>query len=430
MNIFKPHIDVDGTYIEYNEFKEKALEGLDLNAKKEELKKKKEEAFRDRNIEVDLFFYRKGKIEEKYNEVRKLINEEIKGIKEYEQRLKLTNFILESDIAEAEKEIADLLEEINNLELIRGLTLSSKNKELLQSNESKLLQALYSEYNLGITNTSDVSTGVESLLIEEYNQKLESLLNSRSELENVKNKLKIEAQSKDIKLFKDDLTIITFEKDKAIHKLTENYLNVAIGYSNLIRNTREYLNYIKNFKATKQNRIIETFEKVLLDPSNYLNLITPNSTFMFDEAMDNIFVARYPANKIQDKKGKKLLKDLNMTHSLTPRSSWIMSKILFEAASALSIAAVGNTFTQLIQKSNVEFTESYLSKFNLLFKPESISKRTLSNGLSKATAYSQLINIYVDIANDPRAGYLNMGDRVTPIINTMIDMDLPIDTIL
>jgi hypothetical protein len=199
---------------------------------------------------------------------------------------------------------------------------------------------------------------------------------------------------------------------------------------------KDFVNYYysiqedsKNFKQGKQNKVIEIFDKVLLDPSNYLNLITPNSTFMFDGAMDNIFEALYP-NDIQTKKGKKMPKDLNLTKSLLPRSSWQTKAILDEAGQALGIAAVGNTFTQLIQKANVEFTEDYLKKYKLLFEPESISKRTLSNGLSKATAYSQLINIYVDIANDPRAGYLNMGDRVTPIINTMINMGLAIDTIL
>ena len=313
--------------------------------------------------------------------------------------------------------------------------INSRGEYIEESNEEKI-KGLKEE-------VEDMKSDIEDFKnqLKKDKASLEELSDAYMELDNFIRLLKTPDESllESDKLFKDSLYIDEKDRKSIIRNYIQEIQNVKTLQERKVltyKVNKDFVNYYysiledsKNFKQGKQNKIIEIFDKVLLDPSNYLNLITPNSTFMFDGAMDNIFETLYP-NDIQTKKGKKMPKDLNLTKSLLPRSSWQTKAILDEAGQALSIAAVGNTFTQLIQKANVEFTESYLKKYKLLFEPESISKRTLSNGLSKATAYSQLINIYVDIANDPRAGYLNMGDRVTPIINTMINMGLAIDTIL
>ena len=186
----------------------------------------------------------------------------------------------------------------------------------------------------------------------------------------------------------------------------------------------------KNYKASKQNRIIEIFEKVLLDPNNFINLITPNSTSLFDEAINNVFKIKYSETERQEKKGVIMPNDIVHTNSLLPRNSWDMHRVFGDSGKGLGIAAVGNKFSQLIQKAKVNFTEEYLEKYNLRFKIDNLSNRNFQNGESKATAFSQLINLLVDVANDPRVGYVNMGDEVIPIVNLMINFGIDIEQII
>jgi predicted NAD-dependent protein-ADP-ribosyltransferase YbiA (DUF1768 family) len=193
---------------------------------------------------------------------------------------------------------------------------------------------------------------------------------------------------------------------------------------------KDQLETLTNTKDFYQNRIIEIFDKVLLDPKNFLNLITPNSTFMFDEGINDVFKNKYSENDYVEKDDKLMPKDIKYTNSLLPRYNWITYKNLMDAGKGLGIAAVGNKFSQLIQKAKVNFTEEYIDNYKLLIPIENISNRNLQDGQSKATAYSQLINLLVDVANDPRVGYANMSDEVIPIVNLMINFGIPIQTIM
>jgi hypothetical protein len=148
---------------------------------------------------------------------------------------------------------------------------------------------------------------------------------------------------------------------------------------------------------------------------------------MFDEGINDVFKNKYSENDYVEKDDKLMPKDIKYTNSLLPRYNWITYKNLMDAGKGLGIAAVGNKFSQLIQKAKVNFTEEYIDKYKLLIPIENISNRNLQDGQSKATAYSQLINLLVDVANDPRVGYANMSDEVIPIVNLMINFGIPID---
>jgi hypothetical protein len=139
---------------------------------------------------------------------------------------------------------------------------------------------------------------------------------------------------------------------------------------------------------------------------------------------------RYKSDEYYEKNGKLMPNDIKYTNSLVPRYNWFTFKVLGEAGLGLGIAAVGNAFSQLIQKAKVNFTKEYLSQYNLRLPIGDISTRVLKDGQPKATAYSQLINLLVDVVNDPRVGYANMGDSVIPIVNLMINFGTPIQDIV
>lgn len=272
---------------------------------------------------------------------------------------------------------------------------------------------------------------------------LKTLSDSFTELDNfirILQKPDSELNEED-KTFKDSLYIDEEDRKAIIRRYKAESKEVTTRQKYLsqdLKNDREVLSaiyaqkaLIDNYKAALQNETIDIIQSVLLRPSNFVNLVTPNSTFMFDDAIADVIKAIYVEGEDYTiENGKIKLADVKLTKMFLPKINWEKFNTLYQGKDALGIAAVANTFSQLIQRANVDFTQDYKSGFDLLFKIGTLSSNKLSNGQSKATAFSQAINLYVDIANDPRAGYANMGTKVAPIINMMINMGTPIDQII
>ena len=380
LNIFKPHIDENGNYITNIE-KPTDLDYINLSEIKEKIKAKKETVQKSWEIQSN-------KLQKLYNE--RLINKEevSNNIEELRYTLRETNI-----------EIAFLKEDILIL------------KELNQENKavSNLLITIFSDNAIKNKNLEEIIKEKEDKILKYNND----------------NKLRKELieQFKELST-KSSEEIVRIEKRK---QTQEKYLS---DLNALFIELNDISYKIKNHKGSTQNRIIEIFEKVLLDPNNFINLITPNSTSLFDEAINNVFKVRYTEQERQEKKGVIMPKDIVYTNSLLPRNSWDMHRVFGDSGKGLGIAAVGNKFSQLIQKAKVNFTDEYLEKYNLRFKLGDLSNRNFQNGESKGTAFSQLINLLVDVANDPRVGYVNMGDNVIPIVNLMINFGIDIEQII
>lgn len=380
LNIFKPHIDENGNYITSVE-KPTDLDYTNLSEIKEKINSKKETVQKSWEIQSK-------KLQKLYDE--RLANKEevSNNIEDLRYSLRETNI-----------EIAFLKEDILIL------------KELNQDDKSIS--------NLLITMFSDDAIKNRSLeeLIKEKEDKILQYNND--------NKLRDEL----IKTFK-GLSSKSPEEIARVEKRKQAQEKYLSELNDLFIELNNISYKIKNYKASKQNRIIEIFEKVLLDPNNFINLITPNSTSLFDEAINNVFKIKYSETERQEKKEVIMPNDIVHTNSLLPRNSWDMHRVFGDSGKGLGIAAVGNKFSQLIQKAKVNFTEEYLEKYNLRFKIDNLSNRNFQNRESKATAFSQLINLLVDVANDPRVGYVNMGDNVIPIVNLMINFGIDIEQII
>jgi len=370
LNIFKPHIDENGNYLT-KDMRDSITENLNkIQAEIDQLKVNKKIS--------------STKQSNKYLEIlskAKLTSQEITEILEYRDSLS-------SEIGELYSELKSFSKLDNN-------------------------NPMFSQFSkLGIIE-NNVET--EKELLDKINLKIEEKRKQFSVLEKtidqksiLDNELKTQSEKQKQK---------TLEYNNKIEPLYEQKYSIK--------------KLLKSFdKFSYQNKILELFDKVLLAPNNFLNLVTPNSTFMFDKALDDVFKMRYKSDEYYEKSGKLMPKDIKYTASLLPSNNWDTFRILGEAGLGLGIAAVGNTFSQLIQKAKVNFTEEYLSQYNLRLPIGDISTRVLKDGQPKATAYSQLINLLVDVANDPRVGYANMGDSVIPIVNLMINFGTPIQDIV
>jgi hypothetical protein len=380
LNIFKPHIDENGNYITSVE-KPTDLDYTNLSEIKEKINSKKETVQKSWEIQS--------------NKLQKLYDERLANKEEVSDNIEDLRYSLR----ETNIEIAFLKEDILIL------------KELNQDDKSMS--------NLLITMFSD--DAIKNRSIEELiKEKEDKILQYNND-----NKLRDEL----IKTFK-GLSSKSLEEIARVEKRKQAQEKYLSELNDLFIDLNNISYKIKNYKASKQNRIIEIFEKVLLDPNNFINLITPNSTSLFDEAINNVFKIKYSETERQEKKGVIMPNDIVHTNSLLPRNSWDMHRVFGDSGKGLGIAAVGNKFSQLIQKAKVNFTEEYLEKYNLRFKIDNLSNRNFQNGESKATAFSQLINLLVDVANDPRVGYVNMGDEVIPIVNLMINFGIDIEQII
>lgn len=197
---------------------------------------------------------------------------------------------------------------------------------------------------------------------------------------------------------------------------------------------KEFLNVKKKLQLKKsatlldQNKLLETAKAILLHPSNYFRLITPNSDAIIMKAAKEVF-------------------DLMGINTGEPKGSEIISYLtnlrkwrVVKGKDLLGIVAVANTFFTLMQTYNARFSRDFGLKytrkapaklsivhFGLLSKEEEnkILRIEIGEGgkpytwidatsnfdaegkIMKQEVISQLINVTVDMPGNDKFGYLN-----------------------
>ena len=411
MNTFFPSIGEDGKYKEIGEQKEikKQISLQEFETRKEELKARVQELRRDKNLEIDVFEYRKGRIITKYQEIREAILGDIKDIKDRKDRLKLMQFIYEMDSAQLDLDILDLALEIDAIDANEQLILTSENQELLRRSENMILKALYQK-SLNIDKNTPIDA-MQSVVL----QKLNSVLEAKRELEGIREQLQFENRSQDIKTLREELNIISFEKDKALSILKEGLISTSMEYSELIADTRDLLSYIYNYKDIKQNEIISTISEAVLNPENFINFITPNATYALDSVVEDIIGLIYP--EYVDQNGKINL-DVKLTKMFSQLESYKKQDSLWEQKDVLGISAQANVYSQLFRQANLQMTPF---KTRLVIPQTkdgtySLAADTTGAGTPKSTVFGQVINFNVDAANSPQYSYVNTGIVTAPVM--------------
>lgn len=180
---------------------------------------------------------------------------------------------------------------------------------------------------------------------------------------------------------------------------------------------------IRNYdKKSQQNRIIDIFSQIILQPSNFVDLVTPNSVFVYEDIMEEIVAIYYPELVVNGKPNF----DVKATKMLSSLESYKKFESLLELKDALGIAAQANTFSQLLRQADVFIHQD---KFDTLFSVHRdsegnvlLGKATSVDFYPKSLTIGQFINLYVDAANDPRAGYVNTGLVTAPILFSLLHM--------
>ena len=167
----------------------------------------------------------------------------------------------------------------------------------------------------------------------------------------------------------------------------------------------EYSKYIYakkfNYKLY-QNDIINNSIKILLDISNYYELLLPNSTSNIDKE-DLIY------NVLKSKNGKNFAdqtKGIKGFNAILPQTQNLKFITMFGAMKLLGVFAVNNKFLPIIQKSNLPL-KKYSNFLSTSDKPIAFDKN--ESGVLKSLILSEFINLSVDAPSDDKLGFLNLN---------------------
>lgn len=189
------------------------------------------------------------------------------------------------------------------------------------------------------------------------------------------------------------------------------------------------------------NKIIDLFSEILSDPKTFTKLIRPNDTDLIKGEVNQIAVAI----------GKRTARDIadprpySGTQIYRYRSSLRKFETLLSAKRLLSIFAVNNTFTTLMQQAGVSMNTIYRNTDGydrqvrmMLLSPEERAKIVVNgrinlgdkyavDGTLKQDILNQLINATVDAASDDFFGYVNASYENVNVLCHLINQGVPFD---
>lgn len=196
--------------------------------------------------------------------------------------------------------------------------------------------------------------------------------------------------------------------------------------------------------STKQgysNKIIDLFSEILSDPKNFKQLIRPNDTDLVKPETNEVAVAigKRSSSDIKDPK------PYSGTQIYRYKNNLRKFETLLSAKKLLSIFAVNNTFTTLMQQAGTTHAMNYGLKGGInrsiklfLMSPKEretvvksgrlqLGQKFSVDGNYKQDFYSQLINATVDAASDDFFGYANMSYENVNVLCHLINQGVPFD---
>jgi len=453
LNTFMPNIDNEGNYIT-RKFQTKNEAEIPMLQAMDELKKAKTRIKEEKRVLTNYAFSERAKIKQKiFDRISELKND--LAVHRREKRNLIDEIELNELFKEKNKIYAEMMQLFDEWKTIRKesdnqkFTISQEIRNFLKVNNASFLKAIFDEY----TDLSEETPfyDIKNKLLQDYNDRVITMLDilkaiddriTLSSIIKAKNFEKEELEKYVSNTFTVDGRKTKIKAVKEIPEISELYERIW-GYSfDLSEELNEFRQKAQkaewdffNYKGSLENEIIRVAEEVILRPDNLLNLITPNSTYLFDELIDRLIRINNP--ELVDKQTEKVNTDVKLTKMFSPTVNEDKADSLYQGKDSLGIAAQANTFTKLLAEANVKISAEYLEKnlilFNGLRDSEgniSLAKSKLLNGVSKATAISQLINLYVDIANNPKSGYVNIGTSTAPVLFLGLHMGLPIKNIV
>ena len=191
------------------------------------------------------------------------------------------------------------------------------------------------------------------------------------------------------------------------------------------------------------NKIMKVFSDILEDPATFEKLIRPNDTDIIKPTVNDVAVA---IGKRSAKDAKEA-KPYDRTQIYRYKTNMRKFETLLSAKRFLSIFAVNNTFSTIMQQAGTTMNSVYglsgrpTANRNVIMPLLSKTERSkvmkngrinLGNkydveGNLKQDYFSQLINGTVDAASDDFMGYVNLSYENVGPLTTLLNQETPFD---
>lgn len=223
----------------------------------------------------------------------------------------------------------------------------------------------------------------------------------------------------------------------------ENQLEKDIEFLNEYRTIKNIINdyYDKksiNKKQSYENDILFSMSNILLNPVNYITLLTPNGTDTVKPSFEKVILA---------KKGEKYyskIKPLIGMIALLPGSQQLKKKTMTGNKDLLGVFASTNSMLPIIQQVNLGFTKSFIidfkneigidyinhliddNYFNTILNGNEIklSSKYNEDGIEIQNIISDKVSITVDTGSDDIYGYGNITMKNIGVLNLLTMMGL------
>lgn len=350
---------------------------------------------------------------EKIDKINKTIQKswDIQSLK-LEELFKSKN-LSEKNIEELFDTSGDLKSTIKSLkDEIRELKNEIKSFEIGGEQEDKLISAIFK------TDVNELIEQTISEINEEIEEKEKNIQFYYSQLEKVSEKIKIlsidKVRLKDLKEREEKRTI-------AQSKYTKQRKEVQKEKIQEISNSRNYLKSI-------ENDLIDIIRESLERSDRFEELMTPNGTYLFNEF----------------KEGKRTLTNTEM-FSYKENLRQFLSNLV--GKETLGIAAVHNTFYQLMQEAGMYLNNNYLPNpsnkndkypVRLFFNHNKTANgnislsalTTVGSNVKISEIISQMINGYVDVAKDDWIFFVGLVKEVSSVALFMNHAGVPLNEIV
>lgn len=200
------------------------------------------------------------------------------------------------------------------------------------------------------------------------------------------------------------------------------------------------IKYIKNnSKKGKQNRIIEISKSILEHPYMFEQLVTPNTTRDMDATVNAIRYAEYLSTKPKEVLSKdeflKQLKETTVSNTQELMVGHIMNQFrdFLGGKNAVGLDAIHITAHVLFQQAGTKVEaskmeinlDSHLEEDYYLF-----GKRFNKNGKLISDIQSQIANLHLDAAKDPKYKDINLTKELLPTAHFLNHIGVAEDTII
>jgi alkylated DNA repair dioxygenase AlkB len=333
-------------------------------------------------------------------------------------------------------ERADINSEISDLYAIKIANLKTEAGNVILKEELELLEKNYNEYK---TESKKLRQKLESL---QKDYKAYSHLTNKDQKDvNVKRDIETEEEILDLQTELQRLTD-TFKQNQ---KTTRGII-IDSKFEEKLSEIAEELESINlKLKTTSsqaaENGVLQNTIGLIMDPYNFINLLTPNTTLDSKEVSDDMVKKsnRYRAIHNFTKKES----GFSGTRLTEPKYNRMKGSYNNVGKEALGIGAVGNTFNSLYNRVGLHLTLTEKIEFgkNKFFRPlviRGLDHNKINKSISLSHRYdalsdlkiseviSQLINGWVDVEKDEWIFFLQGNRELTPVLLFMLQAGVPL----